>query len=107
MSGLRTLEKNQADTILFLGDAIGYIPDPDVLHHLMKTGIPFVKGNHEAHFLSGNVSQEKELVYQFESLRPKLDNDHLRFIKELPIKFDWQDGNLRIQGVHGSLADPT
>ena len=51
---LRSLLEYPADSVITLGDVIGYGPDPEaVVHLLQEKNIPSVQGNHEQALISG------------------------------------------------------
>ena len=57
---LDVLNQAGAERLFYLGDAVGYIPDPGVVSLLRTRGIPFIKGNHEAMLLASDAPAERE-----------------------------------------------
>jgi putative phosphoesterase len=103
------LRSEGADTIYFLGDAIGYVPSSAVLDSLACLGeqVRCVLGNHEAMLLKGPSDPARESVYQFEALRPSLTPQHLKMIASWPTFRCEAIEGLKVLLVHGSPEDPT
>lgn len=53
----------QVDRIIFMGDAVGYIPGMQCVRRLAEENIACLKGNHEVMLLSGNYTPEKDTTY--------------------------------------------
>jgi predicted phosphodiesterase len=95
-----------AERLFYLGDAVGYIPSPDVLRELRSTPeILALMGNHEAMLLAGD--EDCPEVYRLAELRGCLDQDDLAFLRALPAFHDLDIGGHRLSFVHGSPSDPT
>jgi predicted phosphodiesterase len=106
--GLALLRARGADHIIFLGDAVGYIPSIEALAVLAaESDIVCLRGNHEEMMLRGGSSSENEAVYQLARVRAALDANALAVVESWPARVDLPlvGGTLRL--VHGSPAEPT
>ncbi len=99
--------KNGATEFAFLGDLVGYGPDPcavlDHLSALADHGAPVLLGNHDAAALEGppaGMSEMARLAIQW--TQPRLALRHLNFIKSLPLVHRMGDTLL----VHASASEP-
>lgn len=101
---LREISKRKVDAFYFLGDIVGYNPDPGpCIERVLELGAKSIKGNHERAVL-GEVP-----LYTFNDLaraavlwtRGVLSPDHVEFLKSLPEKIVEE-----FCFVHGSLRDP-
>lgn len=102
------VRKAGADRVIFLGDAVGYIPSRAVLDFLDAEGIFALKGNHEA-MLVGELTAENERaaqVYRHEDVRALLTDQELARIatRSPEAAFDCAAG--RVLLCHGSPDDP-
>jgi predicted phosphodiesterase len=106
-AGLAALRRAGAERLYFLGDAVGYIPDPGVAERLRDRGIAAIKGNHETMMFADDYPAEREPAYQLQATRAGMDEATQAFLRSLaPRAEDTLDG-LRCLFVHGSPADPT
>jgi len=105
---IRTLTSLGADSFVFLGDAIGYIPSPLVVRELMHMGasIRCIKGNHEHMLLSGAVSCN-ESVYQLRRTASMLNDTEIEFISSWPNEFVVESPIGTLLFIHGSPSDTT
>jgi putative phosphoesterase len=106
--GINLLTKLGADEIIFLGDAIGYIPSVKVLQSLMALENLKIclRGNHEDMLINDLYSIKNDEVYQISRTKSLLTEKMVRFISEWPSTFNI---NLSIGSalfVHGSPSDP-
>lgn len=104
-AGLASLRAQAVDEFWFLGDAVGYIPDPGVVRRLLRGDVRALMGNHEDKLLSGDFGGHKDEVYGFRVIRGLLDDDDLAFIRGLPdhARVCWDGRSCLL--VHGSPAD--
>ena len=103
-AGLQRLESEGVDQVFFLGDAVGYIPNPGVVTALRQLGLQAVRGNHEE--MLNHPPADCESVYQLSRCRDQLTESDLSWLIGLPERLD-----LRIDGVdvclcHGSPDNP-
>jgi predicted phosphodiesterase len=105
--GLALLRREGAETIHFLGDAIGYIPNIAVLERLRAEEIPCIMGNHEAMMLSGDFPPEREAAYRLGEIKAMLSPDWLAWIASWPRQREIGAGDWRLLLLHGSPLDPT
>lgn len=80
----RIIEKSNIDRIIFLGDAIGYIPGVQVVKLLQELDIKCLMGNHEEMLLNGNYTKEKDKFYQHGKTLSKSIQKEIEFIKSWP-----------------------
>jgi len=79
---------NNIDSVLFLGDVVGYNSFPnECIELLIKNEIPSIKGNHEALLLNdipfyttGKIAQKT-----IKKTRELITSQNLEFIKQLPL----------------------
>lgn len=105
---LDLLRANGADEIVFLGDAVGYLPGAECLRLLMSSDdVTCIAGNHEQMLLSGAVSPEKERVYRLASARAALDEVERSQVEAWPRSLILHRPCGQLLFVHGSPDDPT
>jgi len=106
VAGLRLLEAQLCDEVFFLGDAIGYIPSPDVVRMVRKLGIRAVLGNHEAMALLPEPPRNDE-VYQLERCRKLLSDSDMMEISCWPTHRFLSVKGRDVRLMHGSPTDLT
>ncbi len=107
---LTILHRLRFDAVLFLGDAVGYGPDPgpcvDLLRKLAET-YPFwgVRGNHDAAVLDDEELDAFNPVAREALLwtRTRLSPDQQAFLATLPLMQELETGELM---VHATPLDP-
>lgn len=104
---VKTLFDMGAQRLVFLGDAVGYIPDIGVLEQLMALGdqVQCVLGNHEEMLLEGNYPARLEAVYQIAETRCQLSADQLAYVRTWPRMREMSTECGRLLFVHGSPHD--
>jgi predicted phosphodiesterase len=104
---LEELEAMHPDSVYFLGDAVGYLPDAaGCLALLDASGVVCQQGNHEAMLLSGDVCAEREAVYRLSAAREALGPDALSAIGAWPQSRSVAMDSRRLLLVHGSPREP-
>lgn len=110
-SNLEALEKSLAisdgryDTVLCLGDLVGYGPDPNaVIERLQPIAAVIVRGNHDKACCGLTDAEDFNYLARAatEWTRRQLTPDHFEFLRNLP------NGPVQIDGielVHGSPID--
>ena len=100
---LKFLEET-VDTIYFLGDIFGYMPDGmKILNELIKRDIKIVLGNHDAMVLGLlPINTQKEKVYQLLNERKKLTPNLRKYLSNLPVFDEIEFDNKRLLFAHGS-----
>jgi putative phosphoesterase len=75
-----------ATRLIFLGDAVGYIPDISVLDQLMALGdkVRCIRGNHEEMLLTGDYPEKLEPLYRIKDARLTMTREHETFIGGWP-----------------------
>jgi predicted phosphodiesterase len=103
------LRERGARTIIFLGDAVGYLPlECDVIGLLRRAQAVCVRGNHEA-MLLGELPCRADEVYRLEAARARLAAEDLEFIASWPDRrliADSRAPDRTLIAVHGSPLDP-
>ncbi len=97
-----------AASAVFLGDAVGYMPDAaEVISCLISESIPSLMGNHDAMLLGLlRLDPVRDVVYRIEQSRPLLRPDHRSWLgRNLPF-LEMTVGKKRILCVHGSPWNP-
>lgn len=99
--------KNGATEFAFLGDLVGYGPDPcavlDRLSELADQGAPVLLGNHDEAAVEGPPAGMSEMGRQgIEWTQPRLAQRHRDFIRSLPLVHRMGDTLL----VHASASEP-
>lgn len=108
--GISVLRQLGATRFVFLGDALGYLPIPDVLDSIDALGaqIVCIRGNHEDMILRGaGAAAAQEALYQHERTRVMLTDRQLAVIRSWPpmLELDAPAGSALF--VHGSPLDHT
>jgi len=105
---LSTLDRQGAERIYFLGDAVGYLPEENVVLDLLRSrGAVCIRGNHDA-MLLGNLAipEGRDAVYRLAGARARLHARHREWMRDWPDRLALDLGGCRLLLVHGSPADP-
>lgn len=81
---LKILEHQNIDEIIFMGDAVGYIPGTQVIRRLKELEITCLMGNHEDMLLKGTYSPEKDKFYQHSKTSKMLLKNEIEYISSWP-----------------------
>jgi predicted phosphodiesterase len=105
--GLAALEEFGAESVYFLGDAIGYLPGDAVVTEIRERGIPAIRGNHEEMLLRGEAPLNREPVYRLRQIAREMQPANRAEIVGWPAArtIDSAPGKLLL--VHGSPSDQT
>jgi putative phosphoesterase len=101
------LRGERTDRIIFLGDAIGYMPfGVEVLSRLKAEGIECVKGNHEA-MLTGMlpIKEQNKDIYKLSEQKNKLSAELINFIQSWDESICTEADGRKYFFVHGSPDD--
>jgi predicted phosphodiesterase len=104
--GVSILDALGCDQVVFLGDAVGYLPDPGIVMLIERWGMKAVLGNHEAMLLSGSLPSGDE-VYQLGRCRELISDRSFTEIASWPEQLRMADDGLDIWVMHGSPSDLT
>jgi putative phosphoesterase len=99
--GLKILEDFQCEQIFFLGDAIGYIPNPSVISKILGAGIKSILGNHEIMLMAGHPFPN-EVVYQLEKCSFLMSKLEYSEISSWPTQRRIIEPGLDIWMMHGA-----
>lgn len=104
---LHFLRQQKTDRLIFLGDAVGYLPfGVEVLELLQQNGIECILGNHEAMLLGILPLPEKnEEVYKLGRIKKKMSDTLLQFVGSWKQHIELQVDDLQFFFVHGSAND--
>lgn len=95
-----------AESFVFLGDLVGYGPDPvwvvEQVAELVDKGALAVQGNHDAAVADGTQSMGTLARAGIEWTRPRLAPAHVEFLRTLPLDLNEDD---RLY-VHASASAP-
>jgi diadenosine tetraphosphatase ApaH/serine/threonine PP2A family protein phosphatase len=95
-----------ADQYIFLGDLVGYGPDPawvvECAAEMVANGALAIQGNHDAAAVTGTDSMNPLARKAIEWTRARLDAHHRRFLADLPLDLNEDD---RLY-VHASATAP-
>jgi putative phosphoesterase len=96
------------DKIIFLGDAIGYLPDPNnVLNILKRKSAEFLIGNHEAMLLGYlKIEHQKDLSYQLQNIKNKISKGNLKYLTGKVPYLLMKTKRKNVLCIHGSPWDP-
>jgi len=101
------LKREGAQSFVFAGDAVGYLPGIAVVRALMDMGtaVRCVRGNHDAMLLDGWLS-DADPVYQLSRSAAMLDAGARAFMESWPESLVLDTTAGRILVVHGSPSAP-
>lgn len=102
--GLKLLEQAGCDEVFFLGDAVGYIPDADLVKRINSIGLRPILGNHEVRMLQ-YTDVADETIYQLHRCRKLLSPKDIEAIANWPEEHRIVNGNTDIWMMHGSPND--
>jgi putative phosphoesterase len=105
-AGLEVLDDAQVDQVYFLGDAVGYIPDPGVVSLLRESGILAIRGNHDDMLIRRSTPVEKDDIYRHGEVFAVLDDEERRYLSALPLRLELGEGGFTTLFVHGSPLNP-
>lgn len=96
-----------ADRLIYLGDAMGYVPSLEVVEQLRRLGgrVECVLGNHEHMLLGAEYPAELESIYRVADLRSQLTREHEAFLRTWPDARSKEFACGRALFVHGSPRD--
>lgn len=95
-----------ATKLIFLGDAIGYVPHLGALRALIGNRITSVRGNHEEMLITGVVPDGKDEIYQLSFVREIISNAERDFVHALPKQISETLKDVCCLFLHGSPSDP-
>jgi putative phosphoesterase len=106
---LQKLRQLGAQTFIFLGDAVGYIPSLKVVDclNLMGASVRCVLGNHEYMLLNEMISSSHDDMYMLSAIKKHLTSQQVNFLSSWEKGFETTFGDAKILCIHGSPQDPT
>ena len=103
--GIGLLRSRGAETIYFLGDAVGYLPGDDVIAAIEAAGVVPVLGNHDAMLLERRVDPDREGVFRIGQTLESASSASLEYLATWPDHRAVDSPTGRLLLVHGSPAD--
>jgi predicted phosphodiesterase len=104
--GLSLLLAGGADTVYFLGDAVGYLPGDGVVDAIRETGVIPILGNHDARLLSGEIDPERDEIQRLRDTFQAMPAANRAFLETWPDHRLLESDFGKLLLVHGSPADP-
>jgi predicted phosphodiesterase len=101
---LSVLRSGDAEEIVFLGDAVGYIPSLEAFDMVESEGLPSLRGNHEDMLLGGTTPLDRDAVYGHAATANILDAARRARMAMWPTSRRFADG--AVLALHGSPTDP-
>ena len=103
---LQAVSRIGADKIIFLGDVVGYGPDPayavEKIGRLSDDGAVCIMGNHDEAAFKGGGGMTPNARRAINWTAENLGNDHLQFLRALPLTSGLDD----MFFVHASAHEP-
>lgn len=106
---IRVLRSQGATRFVYLGDALGYFPNPKMLDHVLSSCGPdgiVLGGNHEAMIANESTPPDREPIYQHAAIRRSLSSSDYELIRRLSSRVEREIPAGRVMFVHGSPVDP-
>jgi len=105
---LEYFRKLNVDTIISLGDNIGYYHQSiEVLDLIKEKNIFTIMGNHEAYLIRKlECSDEKWRIIFLQNLKENLSNKELNWISNFPLTYEINTDSSKIALFHGSPWNP-
>ena len=100
--GLALLQAEGAETIYFLGDAVGYLPGDAVVDAIRESGVTPILGNHDAMVLAGQVDPERDRIFRLADTARSMSEANRAFMGTWPDHLDVKTGFGGLLLVHGS-----
>jgi predicted phosphodiesterase len=100
------LEREGAETIYFLGDAVGYLPGTAALEAVDRAGIDCVRGNHEAMLLEPDRLPADDSAYRLRETASEMPDRLRHVIEGWPPTRTIEEPFGRLLLLHGSPTDP-
>jgi predicted phosphodiesterase len=93
-----------AEEIVFLGDAVGYVPSLEAFDLVEGEGLVALRGNHEDMLLEGTTPSGRDAIYGHAAIALLLDAPRRARMAAWPASRLL--GNGTVLAIHGSPADP-
>jgi putative phosphoesterase len=103
--GIEVLRRSGAEELIFLGDAVGYIPDPETVRIVLSEGLTVLSGNHENMMLNSHPAADLQLVYRHNETLEQLDDALVSAIQKWPSYLLLNRGGVSVEAFHGSPVD--
>ncbi len=104
MEGYSMLEREGVDSIICLGDIVGYGPHPnEVINFLRRKQIMSIKGFYDLAIIKNDFSFIKENTinnFSVEFTREELTKNNIYYLSTLPDELEFKFSNLKVKFVH-------
>lgn len=98
------LEREGVDSVICLGDIVGYGPHPnEVVNFIRRRQIMSLKGTYDIAVLNNDFTHIRENTinnFSIEFTREELTKNNLYYLLNLPTEFKMNFGNFKIRFVH-------
>ena len=101
---LSVLRSAGTEEIVFLGDAVGYVPSLEAFDVVEDEGLPALRGNHEDMLLAGTTPAQRDAVYGHAATARLLDASRRARMSAWPTTRLLANG--AVLAIHGSPTDP-
>ena len=104
--GVGILRAEGAETIYFLGDAVGYLPGDAVVDAIRDVGVIPVRGNHDAMVMTGKIDLRRDRILRWGDTVRSLSAANRDFMATWPDHRDLETDAGELLLVHGSPLRP-
>jgi predicted phosphodiesterase len=104
--GLSLLRAAGAETVHFLGDAVGYLPGTDVIDAIRESSVVAIRGNHDARVLAGQVDEQRDAILRHRETALAMTTEQRACVEAWPEQREVDSPGGHLLLVHGSPADP-
>jgi putative phosphoesterase len=104
--GVSVLRRAGAQTVYFLGDAVGYLPGADVIDAVREHSVVAIRGNHDAMLLAGVVDERRDAVFRHRETGLSMTDEQRAYVEGWPAQLELESSFGRLLLVHGSPLDP-
>lgn len=103
---INMLKEAGAEKIVYLGDAIGYVPHLEAFRAWKNADVLSIRGNHEQMLIDDNIDMKKDIVYQLSKIQSDLEAVDRQFLQKLPKQLSMTLDKHHFLFIHGSPNDP-
>lgn len=109
MEAYSNLEREGVDSIICIGDIVGYGPHPnEVINFLRRKQITSIKGSYDLAVINNDLSFIKENTvnnFSVEFTREELTKNNLYYLSTLPDELEFKFSNLKVKFIHKNPYD--
>jgi predicted phosphodiesterase len=104
--GLSVLRAAGAETVYFLGDAVGYLPGTDVIDAIEENSVVAIRGNHDVKVLAGDVDEPRDAIFRHRETAHAMTAEQRAIVEAWPTRREIDSAAGASLLVHGSPTDP-